>query len=81
MYILPHDVDHEFPEFRQLIHEMRDRDDRLAQLLEQYETLNAQIVDIKKNKKPFEDFQFEEMKKRRLRLKDEIYFLLRGYRH
>ena len=81
MQILPHDVDHEFPEFKNLIHELRDRDQRLAELIDQYEQVNAQIVDIEENDKPFQDFEFEVMKKRRLKLKDEIYILLRGYQH
>lgn len=81
MQILPHDVEHEFPEFKNLIHELRERDQRLAELIDEYERVNAQIVDIEENDKPFQDFEFEDMKKRRLKLKDEIYFLLRGYQH
>ena len=81
MQILPHDVDHEFPEFKNLIHELRDRDQRLAELIDEYERINAQIVDIEENDKPFQDFEFEVMKKRRLKLKDEIYFFLRGHKH
>ena len=81
MQILPHDVDHEFPEFKTLIHELKDRDQRLADLIDEYERVNAQIVDIEENDKPFQDFEFEVMKKRRLKLKDEIYFLLSGYQH
>lgn len=81
MYILPHDVDHEFPEYSHLINELKDRDGRLAELLAEYERVNAEIVDIEENDKPFQEFQFEDMKKRRLRVKDEIYFLLRGYEH
>jgi uncharacterized protein len=81
MYILPHDVDHEFPEYSRLIHELKDRDGRLAELLDEYERVNAEIVDIEENEKPFHDFQFEDMKKRRLRLKDDIYLILRGQQH
>jgi uncharacterized protein YdcH (DUF465 family) len=43
--------------------------------------VNAEIVDIEENDKPFQDFEFENMKKLRLKLKDEIYLILRGYRH
>jgi uncharacterized protein YdcH (DUF465 family) len=50
-------------------------------LVEEYEQLNAEIVDIEENEKPFQDFEFEEMKKRRLKLKDEIYLILRGAQH
>lgn len=81
MYILPNDVDHEFPEFSQLIHQLKDRDGRLAELLDAYERVNAEIVDIEENDRPFQEFQFEDMKKRRLKVKDEIYFILRGHQH
>jgi len=81
MYIQPHDVEHEFPEYRQTLDKMRSKDTHLAQLVAEYEQLNAEIVDIEENDKPFQDFEFEEMKKRRLLLKDEIYLILRGAEH
>lgn len=76
MQILPHDLDHEFPEYTPLIHDLREHDDRLAVLFQEYERVNSQIVDIEENDKPFEDFQFEQMKKQRLKLKDDIYHAL-----
>jgi len=81
MYIQPHDVEHEFPEYRQTLEEMKSQDSHLAQLVKEYEELNAEIVDIEENERPFQDYEFEEMKKRRLLLKDEIYFILRGEQH
>ena len=81
MYIQPHDVEHEFPEFKEVLLEMKSQDSRLADLVEEYERLNADIVDIEENDKLFQDFEFEEMKKRRLMLKDQIYFILRGEQH
>jgi hypothetical protein len=81
MYIQPHDVEHEFPEYRQTLEEMRSQDSHLAQLVKEYEELNAEIVDIEENERPFQDYEFEEKKKRRLMLKDEIYFILRGEQH
>ena len=81
MYIQPHDVEHEFPEYIQTLQELRSQDTRLAELVTEYEQLNAEIVNIEENEKPFQDFEFEEMKKRRLMLKDEIYFILRGAQH
>ena len=63
MYIQPHDVEHEFPEYRQTLEEMRSSDSHLAQLVAEYEQLNSEIVDIEENDKPFQDFEFEEMKK------------------
>ena len=81
MYIQPHDVEHEFPEYRQTLEEMKSQDSHLAKLVQEYEELNAEIVDIEENERPFQDYEFEEMKKRRLLLKDEIYFILRGEQH
>ena len=79
MQILPHDLDHEFPEYSGLMHDLRERDDRLAVLFQQYNQVNGEIVDIEENDRPFQDFEFEEMKKRRLHIKDEIYKILRNY--
>ncbi|MEX0959264.1 MAG: DUF465 domain-containing protein [Burkholderiales bacterium] len=81
MYVQPHDVAHEFPEFISLIAQLKEQDHKLAQLIEDYEKVNAEIVDIEENDKPFQDFEFENMKKLRLKLKDEIYLILIGHRH
>jgi uncharacterized protein YdcH (DUF465 family) len=78
MHILPHDLEHEFPEFTPLIHDLKQHDDRAAHLFDEYERVNSAIVDIEENDKPFQDFEFEEMKKRRLQLKDSIYLMLRS---
>jgi uncharacterized protein len=78
MHILPHDLDHEFPEFSPLIHDLKQHDDRAARLFSEYDKVNQAIVDIEENDKPFQDFEFEEMKKRRLAIKDSIYFMLRS---
>ena len=79
MYVQPHDLDHEFPEYMTLIHDLKQHDERLARLFGEYERVNGEIVDIEENDKPFQDFEFETLKKRRLRLKDEIYLALRNH--
>jgi len=78
MHVLPHDLDHEFPEFHNLIHDLKGKDPRLSLLFEEYERVNNEIVDIEENDKPFQDFEFEDLKKKRLRLKDDIYLALRA---
>jgi uncharacterized protein len=79
MQILPHDLDHEFPEFSGVMHQLRERDAKLGNLFQQYDKVNGAIVDIEENDKPFQDVEFEEMKKKRLRIKDEIYQILRRH--
>jgi len=81
MQILPHDLEHEFPEYVSQIQELKSHDGRIALLCEQYEQINAAIVDIEENDRPFQDLEFEVMKKKRLRLKDEIHRALQGHRH
>ena len=78
MQILPHDLEHEFPEYAGLMRELRGRDDRLTELFKKYDSLNNHIVDIEENDKLFQDAEFEDMKKSRLRIKDEIYAALRA---
>jgi uncharacterized protein len=80
MQILPHDLDHEFPEYSGIMHQLKQHDPRLGNLFEQYDKVNGAIVDIEENDKPFQDFEFEEMKKRRLRIKDEIYRALQAHK-
>jgi uncharacterized protein YdcH (DUF465 family) len=79
MQILPHDLDNEFPEYAGLMSHLRGRDEKLADLFKQYDQVNGEIVDIEENDKLFHDFEFEEMKKKRLRIKDEIYKILRRH--
>ena len=81
MYIQPHDVEHEFPEYKHALQQLQSEDSRLAELVAEYERVNAEIVDIEENEKLFHDFEFEDMKKRRLLLKDQIYSILRGAQH
>ena len=80
MQILPHDLDHEFPEFSGVMHQLRQRDPRLGNLFEQYDKVNDTIVDIEENEKLFQDAEFEQMKKERLRIKDQIYAILSTHR-
>ncbi len=80
MQILPHDLDHEFPEFSGLMHDLRAHDPKLGNLFEQYDRVNSAIVDIEENDKPYQDIEIEQMKKQRLRIKDDIYRALQAHK-
>ena len=73
MQFLPSDLEHEFPEFSGVMHQLRQRDSKLDSLCEQYDRVNGAIAQVEKNGKPVQDAEFEDMKKKRLRIKDEIY--------
>ncbi|MFO0564242.1 MAG: DUF465 domain-containing protein [Polyangiaceae bacterium] len=79
MYVEPHDLDHEFPEYVSLIAELRNRDAKFQELIENYTSCNSEVVRAEEADVPISDFAFEELKKKRLHLKDQIYGLLRAH--
>lgn len=76
MQVEHHDLHHEFPEFSDLIHQLRTADAHFSTLFDEYNGLTANVEDLEEHDIPVDDFSFEEMKKRRVKLKDEIYALL-----
>jgi len=76
MQVEHHDLPHEFPEFKQVIHDLKISSSHFARLLDEYEQLTNQIEDMEDKDLPVDDFTMEEMKKKRLKLKDELYTLL-----
>jgi uncharacterized protein YdcH (DUF465 family) len=81
MYVEPHDLAHEFPNLTQAIDELRAKDPRFAALFEQYHAVNGEVVTLEERDVPVDDFTIEELKKTRLKLKDEIYERLRAHLH
>jgi hypothetical protein len=77
MYVEPHDLAHEFPEHAHLIDELRAKNPQFAALFEQYEGVNGRVVSLEEKDVPVDDFTIEDLKKERLKLKDEIYEVLR----
>lgn len=76
MQVEHHDLPHEFPEFKQAIHDLKISSSHFAKLLDEYEQLTTQIEEMEDKDLPVDDFTVEEMKKKRLKLKDELYALL-----
>jgi uncharacterized protein YdcH (DUF465 family) len=73
-----HDLMHEFPELKEKIREMRQNDAAFAQLMDDYDQLDAQIRDLEELGSPVADETIEDLKKRRVALKDKLYALLTG---
>lgn len=76
MQVEHHDLPHEFPEFKQTIHDLKISSTHFARLLDEYESLTRQIEGLEEEDLPIDDFTAEEMKKKRVKLKDELYALL-----
>ncbi len=67
-----HELHEEFPEKAQAIHALKASNAHFARIAEEYHTLNRSIHRMETNVEPVEDSTIEELKKKRLSLKDEI---------
>jgi uncharacterized protein len=74
----PNQLDEDFPDMAERIHALKTSNNHFARLIEEYHELNRDIHRIETRIEPTsEDFE-EELKRRRLRLKDEIAQMLAG---
>lgn len=72
-----HDLPHEFPEHILRIHELKMRNAHFARLFEEYHGVDREIRRIEQQVTPVSAAHAEDLKKRRLRLKDELYAMIR----
>jgi uncharacterized protein YdcH (DUF465 family) len=71
-----HDLLHEFPEYADKISALHENNEVFHNLMDEYNWLDAQIRGLEELSTPVADFHIEEMKKRRLLLKDRLYAIL-----
>jgi len=79
MELQQHDLHHEFPEFKDAIHQLKTSNHHFAKLFDEYHVVNKQIRRIEENDEAITDEALELLKRERLRLKDELYSLLRTH--
>jgi uncharacterized protein YdcH (DUF465 family) len=77
MIYVSHELAEEFPEAAQLIRRLRDCDPQFAGLAARYEDVNREINLIESGVTPTADDVLEDLKKQRLKYKDEIVASLR----
>ena len=73
---LSHDLHKEWPELSNRIHEMKVGNAHFARLFEKFSEVDNQIVKAEENIPAMDDMALEQLKKERLRLKDELYRML-----
>lgn len=78
MTIEHHDLQHDFPEFHDRIHTLKMNDAHFARLFDEYHAVDREVRRIEQEIETPSDSYTEELKMRRVRLKDEIYSLLRA---
>jgi uncharacterized protein YdcH (DUF465 family) len=80
MHVEHHDLYTEFPELRDAIDTLKAESGFFAVLFARYHRLTGKVEDLEEHDMPVADFTLEDLKKARLKLKDEIYHLLMAYR-
>lgn len=75
-----HDLHNEFPDMVDAIQALKTGNAHFARLFAVYHRLTGSVEDLEENDMPVADFTLEDMKKQRVRLKDELYHLLLAYR-
>jgi hypothetical protein len=72
----PHELPEEFPEFAEKMRALQGNPvfDKLAAA---YHKINHEIIMAEANVEPTDDFHLEDMRKERLKLKDQIFAMLR----
>ncbi len=78
MRIDPHDLHHEFPEFNDRIHELKVSNHHFARLFEEYHEVNKEVRRLEEADSPTSDQHMEELKLKRLHLKDSLNGMLKG---
>jgi uncharacterized protein YdcH (DUF465 family) len=75
---VPHELHEEFPQDRERIHSLKLSNGHFARLADEYHEVNRAIHRVEAEVEPTSDDILEEMKKKRLHLKDEIASMLRA---
>ncbi len=71
-----HELAKEFPEFRDKINQLRTINNHFAQMFDEYHQIDREILSIEQAVEPASDVRAEELKKKRLVLKDTLYHML-----
>ena len=71
-----HALLNEFPEFKDRIHELKVSHPHFASLYKEYQEVDKEIYRIEEQIENHSDQYTEDLKKRRVHLKDELYALL-----
>ena len=71
-----HDLHHEFPEHAAAIHDLKASSKHFARLFDEYHALTSRVESLEDNGSPVAGAALEDMKKRRLKLKDELYAMI-----
>ena len=78
MTVPHHDLLSEFPEYKERIHELKMADAHFRRLFEEYNALDVSVRRIEDGVEHSSDEMLEDMKKKRLSLKDQLFGYLKN---
>ena len=78
MDFLNHDLAHEFPQHLEKMRSLKSSDPHFSSLFAQYDADNHAITKYELGVGAISDEALEDLKKRRLKIKDEIYQILKA---
>lgn len=76
MNVEQHNFVHEFPEHREKIHNLKMQNAHFSKLFDEYHCVTKVLEDLEKRDVPIADSDFENQKKKRALLKDQLYAML-----
>lgn len=80
MQVDHHDLYSEFPDMRDAIDALKASHACFGRVFAQYNRLTGKVEDLEEHDMPVSDFTLEDMKKYRVKLKDELYQYLLAFR-
>jgi uncharacterized protein YdcH (DUF465 family) len=71
-----HDLIHELPEHKERIHQLKISDEHFVKLFDEYHELDHEILRMEEGIETPSDEVLEELKKKRLYLKDQLFSMI-----
>ena len=75
---VPHELHEEFPEYSDRIHDLKVSNAHFSKLFDAYHEINRAVHRAETNIEPTDDLHMEQLRKERLKLKDQIFAMLQG---
>ena len=69
-----------FPEFREIIQKLREDNPHFAKIFEEHDVLDKEINHLEQNPVNLINYSIESLKRKKLKLKDEMYRLLSHFK-
>lgn len=78
MPIENHSLINEFPEYRDRIHMLKTQNRHFSRLADAYDVVDHEVQLVEKSGQNTSDVYLEELRKKRLKLKDELFAMLKA---